>query len=152
MNEYLEQIAKLLVNSADVPTDAQDVADEVAIVQTVKWALEALTRARAANADQRSTIDGLSVRLEECRKLNGAGQAEIERLNDQIQNWHIGASELQDKLSAAMRKIDALEMDKKNADVAIDAIARQRDALYERNRGVLDAFRVVVGEMIEVSK
>jgi len=53
MNEYLEQIAKLLLDSADVPTDASDVADEVAIVQTVKNALDMLY-------DARGDVDGKS--------------------------------------------------------------------------------------------
>jgi len=41
---YLAQIAQLLVDSGDVPTDASDVADGAAIVGTVKLALDWLTR------------------------------------------------------------------------------------------------------------
>jgi len=35
-SDYLDQIAEMLVESADVPTDESDVADGAAIVQTVK--------------------------------------------------------------------------------------------------------------------
>lgn len=50
---YLAQIAQLLVDSADVPTDASDVADGVAIVGTVKRALDMLY-------DARGDVDGKS--------------------------------------------------------------------------------------------
>lgn len=105
---YLAQIAQLLVDSADVPTDASDVADGAAIVQTVKNALEYLDAARDDNRIKREKIAKLELLLEESRKLNAAGQVEIERLNNQIQNWNTGANELQDKYHAAQQEIGAL--------------------------------------------
>ena len=72
MNEYLEQIAKMLVASADVPTDEQDVADEVCIVQTVKNALDWLAKARrevsnlcAANLEMCKHLDAINAMLAE---------------------------------------------------------------------------------------
>lgn len=53
---YLAQIAQLLVDSADVPTDASDVADGAAIVGTVKNALAYLDAARHDNGLKRATI------------------------------------------------------------------------------------------------
>lgn len=98
---YLAQIAQLLVDSADVPTDAQDVADGAAIVQTVCTALAYLTDARG---ESRIKYE----RIKQLEKLNAAGQAEIERLNNQIQTWNVGARELQDKYIAAQQEIGAL--------------------------------------------
>lgn len=108
MNEYIEQIAKMLVDSADVPTDESDVADEVSIVQTAKFALDKLTTVSDAATAQRDTIDNLSARLDECRGMNRAAQTEIERLNNQIQNWNTGANELQDRYNDAWQQIGAL--------------------------------------------
>ena len=108
MNEYIEQIAKMLVDSADVPTDESDVADEVSIVQTAKFALDKLTTVSDAATAQRDTIDNLSARLDECRGMNRAAQTEIERLNNQIQNGNTGANELQDRYNDAWLQIGAL--------------------------------------------
>lgn len=86
MNEYLEQIAQLLVDSADVPTDAQDVADEVCIVQTVKNALDMLTKARGENADQRATILEMSGRLNAINALL-AESPDMPLTEDDLQVW-----------------------------------------------------------------
>ena len=53
MDSHLLQIAQLLVDSADVDTDASDVADGAAIVGTVKRALDMLY-------DARGDVDGKS--------------------------------------------------------------------------------------------
>lgn len=98
---HLAQIAQLLVDSVDVPTDASDVADGVAIVGTVKDALAYLADARG---DSRIKYE----RNKQLEKLNAAGQAEIERLNNQIQTWNVGARELQDKYITAQQEIGAL--------------------------------------------
>ena len=101
MGSHLAHIAKLLVDSADVPTDAQDVADGAAIVQTVKNALDYLDAARDDNQIKYS-------RIKQLETVNAQKQNEIEGLNVQIQNWHTGANELQDKLLAAQQEIGAL--------------------------------------------
>ncbi len=64
MASHLAQIAQMLVNSADVPTDAQDVADGAAIVGTVKNALDWLTTARTNNRRLESANISLSDSLE----------------------------------------------------------------------------------------
>jgi len=107
-SDYLMQIAQLLVDSSEVPTDMQDVADAVSVVQMVKNTLDWLAKAREANIKQSDKIASLSAKLEECHRLNVAGQAEIERLNNQIQRWNTGANELQDKLLAAQQEIGGL--------------------------------------------
>ena len=101
MDPYLVQIAQLLVNSADVDTDASDVADGAAIVGTVKRALDYLDAARDDNQIKYS-------RIKQLETVNAQKQNEIEGLNVQIQNWHTGANELQDKLLAAQQEIGAL--------------------------------------------
>ena len=101
MDPYLGQIAQLLVNSADVDTDASDVADGAAIVGTVKRALDYLDAARDDNQIKYS-------RIKQLETVNAQKQNEIEGLNVQIQNWHTGANELQDKLLAAQQEIGAL--------------------------------------------
>ncbi|MBK8800345.1 MAG: hypothetical protein IPM07_30465 [Anaerolineales bacterium] len=57
---HLAQIAQLLVDSGDVPTDASDVADGAAIVGTVKRALDWLTTARTNNRRLESVNISLS--------------------------------------------------------------------------------------------
>jgi hypothetical protein len=57
---HLAQIAQLLVDSADVPTDPPDVADGEAIVGTVKRALDWLTTARTNNRRLESVNISLS--------------------------------------------------------------------------------------------
>ena len=101
MDPYLVQIAQLLVNSADVDTDASDVADGAAIVGTVKRALDYLDAARDDNQIKYS-------RIKQLETVSEQKQNEIEGLTVQIQNWHTGANELQDKLLAAQQEIGAL--------------------------------------------
>jgi len=107
-SDYLAQIAEMLVESAEVPTDDSDIANEVATVQTVKNVLDYLASAWHDNGLKREQIASLERRLEDARNLNAAGQAEIERLNNQIQTWNVGARELQDKYIAAQQEIGAL--------------------------------------------
>ncbi len=86
MDSRLAQIAQLLVNSADVPTDAQDVADGAAIVQTVKDALDWLATARREVSNSSATI------LEMGKHLNAintmlAESPDIGITEDDLQLW-----------------------------------------------------------------
>lgn len=58
-SDYLAQIAEMLVESAEVPTDDSDIANEVAIVQTVKNVLDYLASARHDNGLKREQIASL---------------------------------------------------------------------------------------------
>jgi len=150
-SDYLMQIAQLLVDSSEVPTDMQDVADAVSVVQMVKNTLDWLAKAREANIKQSDKIASLSAKLEECHRLNVAGQAEIERLNNQIQRWNTGANELQDKLLAAQQEIGGLtaklETATRNAKRMEDEAANNQ-ARYE---GMEAALRIVL-ELAGVGK
>ena len=77
MDSHLAQIAQMLVDSADVDTDASDVVDAAAIVGTVKRSLEYLDAARDDNRIKYGRINQLE-------KLNESLQDEIERLNAAI--------------------------------------------------------------------
>ena len=98
---YLSQIAQLLVNSGDVPTDAQDVADGAAIVGTVKNALDCLTDARGESLIKRERI----VKLE---GLNTSLQDEIERLNATIDGLQDANNSAFEKRSILHQEIGAL--------------------------------------------
>jgi DNA repair exonuclease SbcCD ATPase subunit len=86
MDEYLEQIAELLVNSADVPTDESDVADEACIVQTVKNALEYLAKARGENANSRATILEMGGHLNAINAML-AESPDLSFTKDDLQVW-----------------------------------------------------------------
>jgi hypothetical protein len=148
---YLAQIAQLLVDSADVPTDASDVANGAAIVGTVKRALDYLDAARDDNRIKREKIAKLELLLEESRNMNKAAQAEIERLNNQVQNWTTGANELQDKYLAAQQEIGSLTA---KLDTAKRTIKRWEDEAANnqaRYEGMGAALRIVL-ELAGVGK
>ena len=151
-NDYLMQIAQLLVDSSEVPTDMQDVADAAAVVQMVKRTLDWLTKARDANVAQCATIDSLSAKLEECRRLNAAGQAEIERLNNQIQRWNTGANELQDKYLAAQQEIGALTAKLETATRNAKRMADEAANLEARYEGLSEAFGMALDKLAGVGK
>jgi len=119
-SDYLAQIAEMLTDSEDVPTDADDVSDAVSIVQTVKNALEYLSAVRDDNRSKSEKIAKLKFLLEESRGMNKAAQAEIERLCDKILSCHTDAVEPQDKYNAAKERLQFLEIDKTNADETND--------------------------------
>jgi hypothetical protein len=83
---YLAQIAQLLVDSADVPTDASDVADGAAIVQTVKNALEYLAKARGETVDARATVLGMGGHLNAINAML-AESPDIAITEDDLQVW-----------------------------------------------------------------
>jgi len=99
MGSHLAHIAKLLVDSADVPTDAQDVADGAAIVQTVKNALDWLAKARGelrealakvqhSNADfaaASNQANNFKAALDLCREEQIAAQKEIGALTAKLE-------------------------------------------------------------------
>ena len=134
---YLAQIAQLLVNSGDVPTDAQDVADGAAIVGTVKAALAYLADARGESRIKRDRI----VKLE---GLNRSLQDEIERLNaaiDGLQNANNGAFEKQNILHQEIGALtEQLSAAKRTAKRWEDEAANSQ-ARYE---GMEAALRIVL--------
>lgn len=151
MDIHLAQIAQLLVNSADVPTDAQDVDNGAAIVGTVREALSYLDAARDDNRIKREKIAKLELLLEESRNMNKAAQAEIERLNNQIQTWNTDANELQDKYLAAQQEIGALSLQLSAAKRTIKRWEDEAANNQARYEGMEAALRIVL-ELAGVGK
>lgn len=149
---YLAQIAQLLVDSADVPADAQDVADGAAIVGTVKNALAYLDAARDDNRIKREKIAKLDLLLEESRGMNKAAQAEIERLNNQIQRWNIGANELQDKYLAAQQENGALTAKLEEARRSIKRNVDEAAYCQARYETMSEALSMALDRLAGVSK
>jgi len=144
MDPYLAQIAQLLVDSGDVPTDASDVADGAAIVGTVKQALAYLTDARGESLIKRERI----VKLE---GLNTSLQDEIERLNATIDGLQDANNSAFEKRSILQQEIGALTEQlsaaKRNAKRWEDEAANNQ-ARYE---GMEAALRIVL-ELAGVGK
>ena len=137
MDSHLAQIAQLLVDSADVPTDASDVSDGAAIVGTVKSALDYLADARNDNGIKYE-------RIKQLEKLNKSIQDEIERLNaanDGLQT-EIGAAF--QKQCVAQQEIGALtaklETSQRNAKRWEDEAANNQ----ARCEGMEAALRIVL--------
>ena len=101
MDPYLAQIAQLLVNSADVSTDAQDVTDGAAIVGTVKRALDMLY-------DARGDVDGKSRDLATLRRQCAANADEIERYSAKISELNDKSDRISEQLYAGQQEIGAL--------------------------------------------
>ena len=83
---YLAQIAQLLVDSGDVPIDAQDVANGAAIVLAVKNALDWLTTARREAGNLRGA------NLQMCKHLDAinallAESPDVPLTKDDLQVW-----------------------------------------------------------------
>lgn len=101
MNSHLAQIAQLLVDSADVSTDAQDVTDGAAIVGTVKRALDMLY-------DARGDVDGKSRDLATLRRQCAANADEIERYSAKISELNDKSDRISEQLYAGQQEIGAL--------------------------------------------
>ena len=144
MDIHLAQIAQLLVNSADVDTDASDVADGAAIVGTVKRALDYLDAARDDNRIKYS-------RIEQLETVSEQKQNEIEGLTVQIQNWYTGANELQDKLLAAQQEIGGLTAKLETATRNAKRMADEAANCEARYEGMEAALRIVL-ELAGVGK
>ncbi len=144
MNEYLEQIAQLLVDSPDVPTDESDVADAVSIVQTVKNALDYLDAARDDNRIKREAIANLDTRASADRALIESLQDELNRRDGHVTEWQAKAIAVQAKLNDAHRSIGQLEAaaerEKHNAR-RWEAESHEWQARYE---GMEAALRIVL--------
>ena len=151
IDSHLMQIAQLLVDSADVPTDEMSTADEANIVQTVKDALAYLDAARHDNGLKREKIARLELLLSESRDMNKAAQAEIERLNDQIQRWNIGTNELQDKYLAAQQEIGGLAEQLSTAKRTAKRWEDEAANCQARYEGMQEALRTVL-ELAGVGK
>lgn len=144
MDSHLAQIAQLLVDSADVDTDAQDVADGAAIVRTVKRAMDWLTKARHDNSAKHARI----VQIE---GLNESLQDELKRRDDRVTEWQTKAVVVQGKLNDAQRSVGQLEAvaerEKRNA-LRWEAESHEWQARYE---GMEAALRIVL-ELAGVGK
>jgi hypothetical protein len=141
MDSHLLQIAQLLVNSADVPTDAQDVADGPAIVQTVGTALAYLAKARrevgnlsAANLEMCKHLDAINAMLAE--------SPDIAITKDDLQVWSETVSgvgktlrylgEMRREAAGLRARLEQLEIFVKNdADLAAK---RLQEAALESDR------------------
>ena len=145
MDPYLGQIAQLLVNSADVDTDASDVADGAAIVGTVKRALDYLDAARDDNQIKYS-------RIKQLETVNAQKQNEIEGLNVQIQNWHTGANELQDKLLAAQQEIGGLTAKLETATRNAKRMADEAANCQARYEAMTEALSLAMDKLAGVGK
>jgi hypothetical protein len=84
MDPHLVQIAQLLVNSADVPTDEMSTADEANIVQTVNLALDWLARARVENAKKGSELRDALAKVQHAREDVPALIAEVRSLRAKL--------------------------------------------------------------------
>ncbi len=141
MDSHLAQIAQLLVDSADVPTDAQDVADGAAIVGTVKRALAYLAKADGDNNAKRATI------LEMGKHLNAINamldkSPDIAITEDDLQVWsqtvdgvrktlrYLG--EVRREAIELRKQVDMWKADAKRA--AEDTARSLREAAEERDR------------------
>jgi len=98
---YLAQIAALLVDSADVPTDAQEVANGAAIVQAVKLALDWLTKARVANAEKSSELRDALAKVQHSNADSAAA-------SNQANNLQAALDLCREQLYAAQQEIGAL--------------------------------------------
>jgi chromosome segregation ATPase len=143
MNEHLEQIARLLVDSEDVPTDASDVADEVAIVQTVKNALDYLSTARDVNRIK-------SEKIAKLESLNASLQDEINRINSHVSEWHNKATEYRDHCQAAQHAVDSLNGKLEAAQRKNDRYAVELGELIARSEGMRDAFGMALDKLAKV--
>lgn len=152
MDSHLAQIAQLLVNSADVPTDEMSNVDGAAIVGTVKDALDYLDAARDDNRIKREKIAKLELLLEESRNMNEAAQTEIERLNNQIQTWNTGANELQDKYLAAQQEIGALTAKLETATRNAKRMADEAANLEARYEGLSEALSMALDKLAGAGK
>ena len=145
MDSHLAQIAQLLVDSADVDTDASDVADGAAIVGTVKRALDYLDAARDDNQIKYS-------RIKQLETVNAQKQNEIEGLNVQIQNWHTGANELQDKLLAAQQEIGGLTAKLETATRNAKRMADEAANCQARYAAMTEALSLAMDKLAGVGK
>lgn len=125
MDSHLVQIAQMLVDSADVPTDASDVADGAAIVGTVKNALDWLATTRDDNGLKRATILEMGEHLNAINAMLDESP-DIGITEDDLQVW----SQTVDGVRKTLRYLgevrrEAIELRKQN--VALTAGAK-RDA------------------------
>ena len=141
MDSHLVQIAQMLVNSADVPTDAQDVADGEAIAQTVGTALAYLAKAR------REVSNLSTANLEMCKHLDAinamlAESPDIAITKDDLQVWSETVSgvlktlrylgEMRREAAGLRARLEQLEIFVKNdADLAAK---RLQEAALESDR------------------
>ena len=144
MDSHLLQIAQMLVNSADVPTDAQDVADGASIVGTVKRALEYLD---AARDDNRIKYE----RVKQLEKLNESLQDEIERLNAAIHGARSAGDDARQMYLAAQQEIGALTAKLEEAKRSIKRNVDEAANCQARYEGMQEALRMTL-EMAGVGK
>lgn len=147
----IAQIAQLLVDSADVDTDAQDVADGAAIVGTVKRALDYLDAARDDNRIKYERIKALEAAARSDKEAFESLKVTEERLNNEISRWKVGANELQDKHLAAQQEIGTLSLQLSAAKRTIKRWEDEAANNQARYEGMEAALRIVL-ELAGVGK
>ena len=109
MDPHLVQIAHLLVNSADVPTDPSDVADGAAIVQAVKLALDWLTKARTANAEKSSELRDALAKVQHSNADFAAASNQANNLQAALDLCHTELIAAQQEIGALTAKLEAAQ-------------------------------------------
>ena len=141
---HLAQIAQLLVDSADVDTNAQDVADGAAIVGTVKRALAYLDAARDDNRIKYS-------RIKQLEKLNASQLDIIERLNAAVDGARAASDDAFQKYLAAQQEIGALTAKLDEAKRSIKRNVDEAANCQARYEGMQEALRMTL-ELAGVGK
>ena len=144
MDSHLLQIAQLLVDSADVDTNAQDVADGAAIVGTVKRALAYLDAARDDNRIKYS-------RIKQLEKLNASQLDIIERLNAAVDGARAASDDAFQEYLAAQQEIGALTAKLDEAKRSIKRNADEAANCQARYEGMQEALRMTL-ELAGVGK
>ena len=144
MDSHLLQIAQLLVDSADVDTDASDVADGAAIVGTVKRALAYLD---AARHDNRIKYE----RIKQLEKLNASQLDIIERLNAAVDGARAASDDAFQKYLAAQQEIGALTAKLDEAKRSIKRNVDEAANCQARYEGMQEALRMTL-ELAGVGK
>jgi len=149
---YLAQIAQLLVDSADVPTDASDVADGAAIVGTVKAALAYLDAARDENRIKYERIKVLETQVANAGKTIESLKAEAARTEELIFKLNMQIEGRLGELRAAQQEIGALTAKLEAAQRKTDRYAVELGESLTRYEGMTEAFRMALDKLAGVGK
>jgi len=142
---YLAQIAQLLVDSGDVPTDASDVADGAAIVQAVKLALDWLTKARVANAEKSSELRDALAKVQH-------SNADFAAASNQANNLQAALDLCHTELIAAQQEIGALTVKLEAAQRTNVSYSGQLEGWQGRYEGLSEALSMALDKLAEVRK
>jgi hypothetical protein len=143
MDSRLLQIADMLVNSADVPTGPQDVADGTAIVQTVKQALDWLAKARAANAEKSSELRDALAKVQH-------SNADFAAASNQANNLQAALDLCREQLYAAQQEIGALTAKLEAAQRTNVSYSGQLEGWQGRYEGLSEALSMAMDKLAAV--